>query len=141
MKFTHCGLAFSNTSVGEAHALTQRANAVPMSNEVKDEEQAQNGPKIVVADAREDETDESSDDDFFSVADANDSEDEDDIEKGTDADWEVREKERQRVLEAAGLIVNQDVKPPPRLARARSAYQRRPPPAAPRRSSIISNSP
>jgi hypothetical protein len=141
MKFTHCGLAFSTTSVGSAHALTQRANAIPMSNEVKGEEQAQNGPQKVVTDPREEEIDESSDDDFFSVTDANDSEDEDDMDKGTDADWEVREKERQRVLGAAGLIVNQDVKPPPRLARVRSARQRRPPPAAPQRSSTISNSP
>jgi actin cytoskeleton-regulatory complex protein PAN1 len=43
------------------------------------------------------------------------------------------------VVEAAGLIVNQDVKPPPRLARSRPVRVRRPPPAAPQRSSIVSN--
>ena len=34
------------------------------------------------------------------------------MEEETDADWDAREKERQRVLEVAGLIVNQDVNPP-----------------------------
>jgi hypothetical protein len=61
------------------------------------------------------------------------------MEEETDADWDAREKERQRVFEAADLIVNRDVKPPPRLVRARSAGPRRPP-VAPQRSSTISNS-
>src|SRR5882762_5673897 len=124
------------TSVGLTHASTRHANAVPTSSgDGKDEkQQAQNG-NIQPQQAADEP--ESSDDDFFSVAD---SEDEDDIDEETDADWEAREKERQRVLEAAGLIVNQDVKPPPRLARTRSVHRRRPPPAAPRRSSIISTS-
>lgn len=81
-----------------------------------------------------DDSSESSDEDYFSVADSEDEQVE------TDADWEAREKERQRVLEAAGLIVNEDVKPPPRLERTRSARKRRTPPAAPHRSSIISDS-
>lgn len=75
----------------------------------------------------------SSDEDYFSVADS------EDEQVGTDTDWEAREKERQRVLEAAGLIVNEDVKPPPRLERVRSIRKRRPPPAAPQRLSTISN--
>lgn len=58
------------------------------------------------------------------------------------AEREAREHERQLVLEAAGLIVKQDVKPPPRPARMKSktSNERRAPPAAPRRASIISNS-
>jgi hypothetical protein len=144
MKFTHCGLALLETSVGSTHASTQRANAVSTSVDgVRDEEpQAQNGshqPQKVVANNPEDEETGSSGDEYFSVADADDSEQEDKMDEETDADWEAREKERQCVLEAAGLIVNQDVKPPPRLARTRSV-RRRPPPAAPRRWSIVSNS-
>jgi actin cytoskeleton-regulatory complex protein PAN1 len=144
MKFIHCGLAFYQITVGSAHVSTQHADAVPTGfTEAKSEEpQVRHGnveAQKVAAEEQEDEESESSGDDYFSVADG-DSEGENDIEDGTDADWEAREKERQRVLEAAGLIVNQDVQPPPRLARARSARQRRPPPIAPHRSSIISNS-
>jgi hypothetical protein len=143
MKFIHCGLAFYQTSVGSAHASTQHADAVPTGlSEIKNKVQHGNveTQKVVVVEEQEDEESESSGDDYFSIADADDSEQEDDMEEETDADWDAREKERQLVLEAAGLIVNQDVKPPPRLARARSARQRRPPPVAPHRSSIISNS-
>lgn len=49
----------------------------------------------------------------------------DDTEESNSAK-EARERERQLVLEAAGLVVNQDVKPPPR-------QKRRPAPAAPQR--------
>lgn len=50
---------------------------------------------------------------------------------------EVREKERQRVLEAAGLIVKKDERrPPPRIPRSRG---HRPPPAIPHRSSVASD--
>ncbi|KAF8959742.1 hypothetical protein BDZ97DRAFT_1836791 [Flammula alnicola] len=45
---------------------------------------------------------------------------------------EAREREKQLVLEAAGLIVNQDVGPPPLRPKARS-IKRRPAPAAPKR--------
>lgn len=79
---------------------------------------------------------ESSDEDYFSA----DASDEDEDNEQADSNWEAREKERQRVLEAAGLIVTQDDKPPPRLERVRSARQRRPPPAAPQRSSTASHS-
>ena len=47
---------------------------------------------------------------------------------------EAREAERQRVLEAAGLIITKsDRKPPPRPARRRSTRKRRPVPAVPTR--------
>ncbi|KAJ7500362.1 hypothetical protein B0H11DRAFT_1908822 [Mycena galericulata] len=58
----------------------------------------------------------------------------------SEADFEAREHERQLVLEAAGLIVQKDVKPPPRPVRRRSKIDRRPAPAAPDRSSILSSS-
>ncbi|KAF7972256.1 hypothetical protein HWV62_18572 [Athelia sp. TMB] len=82
-----------------------------------------------------DEPAELSDDDYFSV---DDSDDEDEDSGEAEANWEAREKERQRVLEAAGLIVTQADKPPPRLERVRSARQRRPAPAAPQRNSAAS---
>lgn len=85
-----------------------------------------------------DESTESSDEDedYFSA----DASDEDGDNDQADSNWEAREKERQRVLEAAGLIVTQDAKPPSRLVRVRSARQRRPPPAAPQRNSAASQS-
>lgn len=48
-------------------------------------------------------------------------------------DRRARENERQLVLQAAGLVVNEDVKPPASLTRARSERKRRPAPAAPHR--------
>ncbi|KAK0492066.1 hypothetical protein EDD18DRAFT_1080080 [Armillaria luteobubalina] len=51
----------------------------------------------------------------------------------TKAEREAREHERQLVLEAAGLIVKQDVKPPPRPPRKPKSGKRRPPPLAPER--------
>jgi hypothetical protein len=58
-----------------------------------------------------------------------------------ETDFEAREHERQLVLEAAGLIVQKDVKPPPRPIRRRSKQEpRRPAPAAPDRSSVLSSS-
>lgn len=58
----------------------------------------------------------SNDSDYLSFDDTDDEE--------SDKTKEVRERERQLVLEAAGLVVNQDVKPP-------SRPKRRPAPAAP----------
>ncbi|EGO21969.1 hypothetical protein SERLADRAFT_417338 [Serpula lacrymans var. lacrymans S7.9] len=84
-----------------------------------------------------DDTDDSSDVDFLSAEDDSDS----DVDpEATEADQEARETERQKVLEAAGLIVNQDVKPPPGVLRSRSARRPRPAPATPQRASIVSNS-
>ncbi|KDR82039.1 hypothetical protein GALMADRAFT_240494 [Galerina marginata CBS 339.88] len=65
---------------------------------------------------------EDSDSDYLSF-------DESDKEEST-TNKEARERERQLVLEAAGLIVNQDVGRPPTRARS---IKRRPAPAAPRR--------
>ncbi|KAK0227784.1 hypothetical protein IW262DRAFT_1445704 [Armillaria fumosa] len=62
--------------------------------------------------------------------------DESDIEDTypeTKAEREAREHERQLVLEAAGLIVKQDMKPPPRPPRKPKSGKRRPPPLAPER--------
>ncbi|KAF8638846.1 hypothetical protein AX17_001904 [Amanita inopinata Kibby_2008] len=51
-----------------------------------------------------------------------------------------RERERQKVLEAAGLIVTQDVRPPPELVRTRSKNTKhRPAPAVPHRCSVRQN--
>jgi hypothetical protein len=63
--------------------------------------------------------------------------DDSDSEESDEQNSEIREHERQLVLEAAGLIVNQEVSPPPNITRRRST--RRPAPAAPQRSSIASN--
>lgn len=66
--------------------------------------------------------------------------DESDIEDSypeTKAEREARAHERQLVLQAAGLIVTQDDKPPPGVIRARST-KRRPAPTAPKRTSTIS---
>ncbi|KAJ7221504.1 hypothetical protein GGX14DRAFT_492415 [Mycena pura] len=60
-------------------------------------------------------------------------------EEESESDSEAREHERQLVLEAAGLIVKKDVQPPPRPRSKRQA-PRRPPPAAPDRSSVVSAS-
>lgn len=68
-----------------------------------------------------------SDSDYLSFEDS----DNDDDEEAAAAK-EAREREKQRVLEAAGLIVNQNVGPPPLRPKAKS-IKRRPAPAAPRR--------
>jgi hypothetical protein len=68
-----------------------------------------------------------SDSDYLSFEDNDDDNDEE-----AAAAKEAREREKQRVLEAAGLIVNQNVGPPPLRPKARS-IKRRPAPAAPRR--------
>lgn len=72
----------------------------------------------------------SSEDEYFSMSTDSDNEGAD-----TEAKREAREKERQRVLEAAGLIVKSDRKPPPRPPKRdkKSKRSRRPPPAAPSR--------
>lgn len=89
------------------------------------------------ADAPKPEPDSDSDSDYLSFDESdNEESDHHDIK----AEREAREHERQLVLEAAGLIVNQDVKPPPRLIlmRNKSNKKRRPPPTAPRLSSRAS---
>lgn len=133
-------MALANPAASMRSSTMNTKQTPVQSNGAKDEKLQimTNKPEPTVAD---DSSDSSSDDDFYSAAPGvDDSDDDDELGEENDADWEAREKERQRVLEAAGLIVNEDVKPPPRLERARSARPRRPPPAAPQRSSIISNS-
>ena len=57
--------------------------------------------------------------------------DSEDDEPNNEAERDARAYERQLVLEAAGLIVNKDVQPPPRPMRKKTGSKRRPPPAAP----------
>lgn len=64
---------------------------------------------VVVPGEETDDTNETSDSDYLSF-------DESDAEE-TEAERKAREHERQLVLEAAGLIVKEDVKPPPRPPR------------------------
>ena len=87
------------------------------------------------------------DSDYASLHDDDESESDSDLDDDypeTSEERAAREKERQAVLEAAGLIVRRDVKPPPRPARKKSdsetpsSKRRRPAPAAPQRASISS---
>lgn len=135
MKFALCGSVYLDTTASTSTEIVPVPSTV--IHKADNEVPQHNGDSSSTQGAAEeipDDSSDSSDEDYFSVADS------EDEQVDTDADWEAREKERQRVLEAAGLIVNEDVKPPPRLERARSARKRRPPPAAPQRSSVISNS-
>lgn len=64
----------------------------------------------------------------------------DEITNEDDMEREAREeKERELVLQAAGLIVTQEAEQPPRVVRSRSIRKHRPPPAAPKRLSKLSN--
>ena len=80
----------------------------------------------------EDTSDDDSDSDYLSF-------DESDNDDATHSK-EARERERQLVLEAAGLIVQQNVGPPPLRPKSRS-IKRRPAPAAPKRTSIYKDLP
>ncbi|KAJ3537063.1 hypothetical protein NM688_g6740 [Phlebia brevispora] len=98
-----------------------------------------------VADSADDDADDDTDDedesdwdsdedsDFFTATESESSgEDEEQTEEQRRAEREARALERQRVLEAAGLIVTKtDRKPPPRPARKKSVRKRRPAPAVP----------
>ncbi|CCM04566.1 uncharacterized protein FIBRA_06747 [Fibroporia radiculosa] len=88
----------------------------------------------------EDKEEDSSDTDYASSTETEtetetdvDDNDEEVSEEARAAEREARALERQRVLEAAGLIIKSDVKPPPRPVRTRSHRKRRPPPAVPDR--------
>lgn len=72
-----------------------------------------------ITDTEDDDSDTESD--YLSFDESGDENENSQVEK------EARERERQLVLEAAGLIVNQNVGPPP----VRSRSKRRPPPVAP----------
>jgi actin cytoskeleton-regulatory complex protein PAN1 len=87
------------------------------------------------------------DSDYASLHDDDESDSDSDLDDDypeTSEERAAREKERQAVLEAAGLIVRRDVEPPPRPARKKSGSEttssrrRRPAPAAPQRASISS---
>lgn len=80
----------------------------------------------------------SSDSEYMSFGE---SDDEDGDHEETKAEREARAHERQLVLEAAGLIVKEDVKPPADVVRSRSLRKRRPPPAAPQKSTAATTSP
>jgi hypothetical protein len=90
--------------------------------------------KVTNEPGSDDATDE---DEYFSIS--SESEDEEDIEAGGRL---ARQNERQRVLEAAGLIVKSDRQPPPKPPKrpksSKVVRRRRPPPAAPNRDSIVS---
>ncbi|KAL1691657.1 hypothetical protein GGG16DRAFT_91161 [Schizophyllum commune] len=98
------------------------------------------GPAAPAAQAEEVEWDSSGESDadstdYFSLEDS----DEEEETSDTKEDRAAREAERQRVLEAAGLVVQRDKPPPPRPPRRkRSVKQRRPAPAAPKRASVLS---
>ena len=98
------------------------------------------GPSAPAAEAEEVEWDSSGESDadstdYFSLEDS----DEEEETSDTKEDRAAREAERQRVLEAAGLVVQRDKPPPPRPPRRkRSVKQRRPAPAAPKRASVLS---
>lgn len=140
MKNSHYGSAYFRNAARTVKKPTKNDNAPSPSTKMEDLSESNSHDYQATPESTPDEVADSSDDDYYSVADAaDDSGDDDNIAEGTDADWEAREKERQRVLEAAGLVVNEDIKPPPRLERVKSARKRRPPPAAPQRSSIISD--
>ncbi|KAF7359085.1 Actin cytoskeleton-regulatory complex protein [Mycena sanguinolenta] len=81
------------------------------------------------SDSESDESESDSDSDYLSF---------DGSSEESEEDRAAREHERQLVLEAAGLIVKKDVQAPPRPVRRRST--RRPAPAAPDRSSVLSSS-
>lgn len=123
---------FFNISAGASSSRTQSIG-VASTRPALTHDHTQGRPQTPVKEIEG--TTESSDDAYFS---ADDSEDDDDEQ--TESNREAREKERQRVLEAAGLIVTLEVKPPLRLERVRSGRQRRPPPVAPYRSLDVSNS-
>ena len=84
----------------------------------------------------ESEDSDDSDDSFATASESesdSDSEDEEQDEIARQQEREAREAERQRVLEAAGLIVKKEAQPPPRPAR-RASQRRKPAPAVPERS-------
>ena len=101
---------------------------------------------IEVPDARSDSesSDEDDTDSEYATASESESEGSDNEEElSEEARWQEREAraaERQRVLEAAGLIIKQESQPPPRPVR-RASRRRRPAPAVPERPSQLSPSP
>lgn len=90
-----------------------------------------------VASSDSDSDDEDTDSEYLSFSEAEGADNEPSEEQHR-LEREAREAERQRVLEAAGLIVKKDGRrPPPRIPRVSKGH--RPPPAIPDRSSIVSD--
>ncbi|KAH9890504.1 hypothetical protein C8Q73DRAFT_651881 [Cubamyces lactineus] len=92
----------------------------------------------------EDEGSDSDSSDYVTATDSDTDDSEDEVEESEEArrqERQARAAERQRVLEAAGLIIKTEVQPPPRPARARSHRRRRPAPAIPDRSPQLPSSP
>lgn len=71
---------------------------------------------------------------FTTASESPSSDDEELTEEQRKLEHEAREAERMRVLEAAGLIIKSDKKPPPRPVRTRSHRRRRAPPVVPEKS-------
>lgn len=93
-------------------------------------------------DSEESDQDDSSGSDYVTATDSDTDTDEsaneeEQSEEARRQERQARAAERQRVLEAAGLIIKTESKPPPRPARARSHRRRRPAPAVPERSPQI----
>ncbi|KAI9069473.1 hypothetical protein FKP32DRAFT_1617176 [Trametes sanguinea] len=98
----------------------------PSNTDSEDDDSS--GSDYVTASESESETDESE-------------EEEQQSEEARREERQARAAERQRVLEAAGLIIKKEAQPPPRPVRARSHRRRRPAPAVPERSPQIPSSP
>jgi actin cytoskeleton-regulatory complex protein PAN1 len=101
---------------------------------------AQLSPSVTVdAEESDDDSDDDSEDDsqYMSFSESE-NEDQPASEEEVKAERDARAIERQRVLEAAGLVVKTDKQPPPRPVRKPSVRRRRPPPAAPNRLSVVS---
>ncbi|KAI8974238.1 hypothetical protein BD414DRAFT_498547 [Trametes punicea] len=135
----------SYLSVADAAALVQtpyHADPDATVPDVSSREQPTPAPEADDTESERSEEDESSDSDYATDSDTDDSEDEEELsEEARRQERQARAAERQRVLEAAGLIIKTEAQPPPRLARARSHRRRRPAPAVPERSPDIPASP
>ncbi|KAJ7041981.1 hypothetical protein C8F04DRAFT_1077868 [Mycena alexandri] len=124
-----------------SNITNQVRSARPAALEVRVSGESTNRAEHIEIEIEEDEDTESDSDDSDSDSDSDYLSFEGTAEE-SEEDFLAREHERQLVLEAAGLIVQKDVKPPPRPVRRRSSGQarRRPPPAAPDRTSVWSSS-
>ncbi|OBZ75962.1 Actin cytoskeleton-regulatory complex protein pan1 [Grifola frondosa] len=134
--------------VFNANQTAAKTHAIASSEVLPPVEAA--SPNSPLASSSTDHTDESdeevlSDSDYETLSESDtDDEEEEEIEQSEDArqrEHEARALERQRVLEAAGLIVKTEAHPPPRPVRARSHRKRRPPPAVPGRPYGTTHSP
>ncbi|TFK45949.1 hypothetical protein OE88DRAFT_1639082 [Heliocybe sulcata] len=82
-------------------------------------------------------SDDTSDEEYLSFSDSDSEPESERTEEERHREREARELERQRVLEAAGLVVKEDADRHSKPMRKKS-LRRRPPPAVPHRSSIVS---